>query len=216
MKRTIVFVLLMVIPFLGTSQTLKEINKSTISGLDEVAPFSEGLAAVRKGNEWGFINKEGILVIDFRSDLHWDKGADTSKSDITGIRYPVFMEGRCMIKKTEYDIPVYGFIDTEGKTVVEPQFLNVSQFEKGYATGVLFEKVFMGENEIKLKVYDFKFHDVLVDTSGKIEEYFARRENIQMNKRRYLLPTIGSKMLTDNLVAVRTKGGNWEIRALNL
>ncbi|MGI9552355.1 MAG: WG repeat-containing protein, partial [Aurantibacter sp.] len=96
MKRTIVFVLLMVIPFLGTSQTLEEINKSTISGLDEVAPFNEGLAAVRKGNEWGFINKEGILVIDFRGDLHWDKGADTSKSDITGIRYPVFKEGRCM------------------------------------------------------------------------------------------------------------------------
>lgn len=33
---------------------------------DEVRPYSEGLAAVRMGDNWGFINEGGQLVIDFR------------------------------------------------------------------------------------------------------------------------------------------------------
>lgn len=33
---------------------------------DEVKPYSENLAAVRMGDNWGFINKGGQLVIDFR------------------------------------------------------------------------------------------------------------------------------------------------------
>lgn len=87
----------------------------SVENLDEIAPFSEGLAAVRKGNQWGFINTEGDLVIDFRSDLHWNSNADTSKSDVSGVRYPTFHEGRCLITKMVEDkVSVYGFIDTQG------------------------------------------------------------------------------------------------------
>lgn len=198
---------LLVLPIVLFAQTMK--------GIDEIGPFSEGLAAVRKGNEWGFINKEGTLVIDFRNDLHWNKEADTSKSDITGVRYPMFKEGRCLIRKMEHDIAVFGFIDREGKTIIEPQFLNVSQFYKGYATGVRFIKIFKGSNEFKFKLYDFEFDDVLIGPSGKIEEFFGKRENIHMTKKRYVLPEIHSKMLSENLIAVRTPGQGWEIRKLN-
>ncbi len=37
-----------------------------IFAFDEVKPYSENLAAVRMGDNWGFINKGGQLVIDFR------------------------------------------------------------------------------------------------------------------------------------------------------
>ncbi len=201
-------VMIMLLPVLSLAQQLKEI--------DEFTSFNEGLAAVRKGNQWGFIDKEGTLVIDFRSDLYYSKDADPSKSDIMGIRYPIFQEGRCMITKIiEEGISVYGFIDTKGNVIVEPQFLNVYPFENGVTTGVLFEKTLRGENEFKLKIYDFKFHDVVMDISGKIEEYLAKRSNIQMTKKRYKLPSIGAKMLTDNLIAVKTADNRWEIRKLN-
>ena len=36
-----------------------------LKGIDEIAPFSEGLAAVRQGWKWGFINEESMLVINF-------------------------------------------------------------------------------------------------------------------------------------------------------
>ncbi|NHF59706.1 WG repeat-containing protein [Flavobacteriaceae bacterium TP-CH-4] len=193
------------------------LGAQTLNGIDEIAPFSEGLAAVRQGDQWGFIDEEGQLVIDFRNDLHWNKNADTSQEDITGVRYPMFKEGLCMIRKiVEEGVPVYGFINTEGKVVIEPQFLNIYPFENGYATGVLFHKTLKGENEFKLKIYEFKFHDVLVHTSGKIEEYFEPRQNIQMTSKRYRLPDIGAKLLTEGLIAVHVRDKGWEVRKLTL
>lgn len=186
-----------------------------LKGIDEIAPFSEGLAAVRQGEKWGFINEEGTLVIDFRGDVYFNRNADTDKADISGVRYPIFKEGRCLITKNVEDgVPLYGFIDSKGNTVIEPQFLNVYPFTKGYTTGVLFDKTLKGENEFKLKIYEFKFFDVLLDTSGKIEEYFERRQNIQMTKRRYQIPSIGVKLLADGLVAVHIKDQGWEVRKL--
>lgn len=205
----IVFAVLLIVPFFGNSQIIENI--------DEIAPFSEGLAAVRKGEQWGFINEEGTLAIDFRKDLHWNTNADVSKSDVRGIRYPIFKEGRCLIKATAEDgVAVYGFIDTEGKVVVEPQFLNVYSFKDGYTTGVLFDKTFRGKNEFNLNIYDFKFFDVLLNTSGEIVEYFDRRYGIQMTKKRYALPDIRAKRLTDGLIAVHTEDKGWEIRELTL
>lgn len=187
----------------------------SVKGIDEIAPFSEGLAAVRKGNEWGFINKQGILVIDFRSDLHWNKDADILKSDITGLRYPIFKEGRCLIKKMEHGVVLFGFIDMEGKTVIEPRFLNVTQFHNGYASGVRCIKMFKGSKEFKFKLYDYEFDDVLIEPSGKVVEFLGKRKNIHMTKKRYKLPKVRSKMLSENLIAVRIPGQGWEIRKLN-
>ena len=93
MKRSLITAaFLLLLPTSTFSQSLEK--------LEEVAPFSEGLAAVRKGIQWGFINKEGDLAIDFRDDVYWNKNADTSKPDVSGVRYPMFHEGRCLISKT--------------------------------------------------------------------------------------------------------------------
>lgn len=206
---SIIYIALLVLPIIVYPQDLK--------GIDEIAPFSEGLAAVRKGDQWGFINTEGKLQIDYRNDVYWNMDADNSKMDINGIRYPMFNEGRCLVtKEVEDGIAVYGFMDTEGNIVVEPQFLNVYPFKNGYTTGVLFYKDFKGENEFKLKIYEFKFFDVLLDTSGKIEEYFERRHNIQMTKKRYEIPSIEAKFLADGLVALHIEDQGWEIRKVNI
>ena len=60
MKRVYLFAVLIALPFFGMAQTIHQINTSKIEKLDQIAPFSEGLAAVRQGNQWGFINEEGI------------------------------------------------------------------------------------------------------------------------------------------------------------
>ena len=201
------FIVVFFLPVTIGAQDLKDI--------DEIAPFSEGFAAIRRGEEWGFINEKGDLVIPFRDDIYWDKNADTSKLDLSGVRYPMFKEGRCLISEiVEEGITVVGFMDTDGKVIIEPQFLNIYPFKDGYSTGVLFDKAYKGENEFKLKIYDLKFFDVLVDTSGHIEEYFERRHNIQMTKRRYKLPPIMAKRLVGNLVALRSEGDGWEIRKI--
>lgn len=207
MGKIIVLILLTTFPLITASQ---------ISQVDEIAPFSEGLAGVRKGNQWGFIDQEGTLVIDFRDDLVWNENADNATSGVKAIRRPSFKNGRCLVKKEIEEIPVYGFIDTNGELVVPHKFLNVSPFNDGYTTGIIYEKVLQGRNEIKMEVYKYKFHEVIMDTSGKIHEYLVKPENIQMRKSRYELPWLRTKMLSKRLIAVRGNDNLLEIRKLDL
>ncbi len=200
------FVILLLIPLYTMAQVMK--------GIEVIAPFSEGLAAIKKGEQWGFINTKGDLVIDFRNDLVWDGTADPSTFGIMGVKYPSFNQGRCLVKKIEEGIPYYGFIDTSGKLVIDYQFLNVAQYDSGHITGIIFEKVLKGENEFKLKIYDYKFHEVLMDTSGKIIEYLAKPTNIQMTSKRYKTPWLRTKLLNDNLIAVRNEDNSLEIRKI--
>ena len=187
-----------------------------LEGIDEITEFKEGLAAVRKGDQWGFLNKQGQLVIDFRDDVVWNKDAKPDHKGVLGIRYPSFKNGMCPVQKLEDGIPIYGFINTSGQLVVDYQFLNISSFKDGYATGVYFDKVFRGNNEFNLKIFDFKFHDVLFDANGNIVEFFGRRYNIQMTKKRYKIPALRAKYLSNDVIALYVEGKGWEIRKVIL
>jgi hypothetical protein len=182
--------------------------------LDEVAPFSEGLAGIRKGKQWAFIDDLGNIIIDFREDVYWNPNANDSSEGVKAVKYPQFSNGRCIVRTYVDEIPVYGFIDTKGKLVIEYQFLNVNPFNDGVTNGIIHEKIFRGQNEFKLNIYEDKFHEVIMDTSGEIIEFLGRRYNIQLKKSRYKLPRINTKILNDKLVAVKVEN-NWEIRKLN-
>lgn len=199
------------------SQTLEDINKAVISGLDEVAPFSEGLAGVRMGNQWGFIDKEGQLVIDFRKDVVWNANADFERSDIKGVRYPQFKNGLCLVKKmSEEGIPLYGFIDMTGKEVIKPEFVNVTEFKDGYAIGIYRKKTFIGQNEIKLKVFDYSFMEVVLNAKGEIMWPISERDNILMSKKRYEMPDLHAMLISKDLLAVKGDDNQWDIRKLTL
>lgn len=210
MKKLFTICALVLLPFILFGQEL--------TGIDEIAPFSEGLAAIRKGNEWGFINKEGKLVIEFRDDLVWNSAANTSINDVSGIRFPQFKNGRCMIKKfmEEEEIPIYGFINTEGKVTIEPEYLNLTEFNEGFAVGILVTKDFRGKNNFQLNIYDYKFSEVLLDTAGDIMLLINKRDGISMSKRRYELPELRAKFLSLNTLAVKSATNKWEILNLDL
>jgi hypothetical protein len=191
------------------------ISAQVLNNIDEIAPFSEGLAAVRKGSQWGFINEEGKLVIEFRDDIYVNPKADETKADILGVKYPKFTEGLCLIKQTVEDgVPVYGFIDKTGTVVIKPQFLNIYPFKDGFTTAVLFDKTIKGENEFKLQIFEYKFFDVRVSASGEITDYFDKRDHIQMTVSRYEIPEIGAKILNKNLVATHNANQSWTINNL--
>ena len=75
-----ILIILIFIPFIGISQTLENI--------DFISPFHDGLSAVKKGNNWAFVDQKGSIIIDFREDLvktKTDKGY-----------YPLFSNGKCI------------------------------------------------------------------------------------------------------------------------
>jgi hypothetical protein len=97
----------------------KEFQTVIQTSFDGCREFSEGLAAVRRGNEMdsnstcGYIDKDGELVIDMRFD-----GCDG------------FSEGRAIVKVGDY----YGVIDTQGNYVLRPHdFDFISGFQDGLA-----------------------------------------------------------------------------------
>ncbi len=210
MKNLLFLLVLVVTPYLGLAQELDK--------LDEIAPFHDELAAVRMGDQWGFIDTEGQLVIDFRDDLVWQKEGVTNVGDVTSIPYPRFKNGRCMIQNIleEEGIAVYGFINTNGETVITPEYLNVTEFDKDYAMGILITKTFRGQNRFQLNIYDYKFSEVILDANGEIMLLVTQRKNILMDKRRYELPELKAKYLSKSLMAVKTEKNTWELRKINL
>lgn len=85
--------------------------------------FHEGLALVKAGGEYGFINRNGDLIIrpQFEEALDFHEG----------LAQVVF--------NAEGDNPKYGFIDKTGNIVIEPKFkfgLTDFSFSEGLAVGV--------------------------------------------------------------------------------
>ena len=182
MKKTLILLsLLMIIPFSVRAQSLESMNKPIMEELDEITPFSDGLAAVRKGQSWGFINTEGTLVIDFRDDLVWNAQADPDALGIESVKYPRFTDGRCMIRaKGDDEIPVFGFIDTSGNTIIAPEYLNLTEFRDGRALGILVKKTFRGKNKFQLNIYDYSFTEVVLNPQGEILWPIREPQNILM------------------------------------
>lgn len=216
MKRCIlILVMLPGLLWTAQAQSLETLNKPLLEGLDQVAPFHEGLAAVRKGTQWGFINTDGDLVIDFRDDLVWHASPDPEARGVRAVAYPRFQDGRCMIRTLgEEEIPLYGFIDTEGRTAITPEYLNLTEFHQGNAIGVHVKKTFRGTNNFQLNIYDYSFTEVVLNPQGEAVWPLGEVRDIQMKKQRYTLPPVRARLMGNQLVAVESTPGNWEVRKI--
>ncbi len=219
MKAIVLFLAsLLALPVASQAQSLKTLNAPVLDNLDEVTPFHEGLAAVRRGSQWGFIDTTGNLVIDFRDDLVWNpeavKALPASRG-VTAVPYPRFRDGRCMIQAEGDDgIPVYGFIDREGQTAIRPEYLNLTEFDNGYAVGILVKKTFRGQNRFQLNIYEYSFTEGVLNPGGEMVWPVAQRQNILMQKRRYERPELTARILGYDVLAVEEAPGQWEIRRI--
>mgnify|MGYP003625778902 CR=1 FL=1 len=199
MKSTnMLFTLLFLIPFFGFSQTTEI--------FDYVSPFHEGFSAVKSGNQWGFINKEGSLVIGFRDDLFPSKIKDES--------YPVFSNNRCIIVKKENAIAYFGYIDTSGKTVIPATFLNATNFKNDVAIVLELFKEIAGHNDIMGKdIVYYTYREVIINANGKIKEKLTSPKNVVLTKQ-FLIepPEITSKFLSVNMVKTLNDNKKWMLK----
>jgi hypothetical protein len=201
-KAIILLITVLLIPVLSFTQTLEN--------LEFVAPFSDDLAAIKKEGQWGFINKQGDVVVSFRSDLVSSKNDDGS--------YPVFYNNRCLIAEKKEGITYFGFIDKTGETVIEPQFLNATSFINGLALVLELRKKEVGKNDILNKnIVFYKYYEVTLDTNGNILNYLnPKGVNIVVDKK-YLSkpPIINSKLISNSLATIKTNNKKVSIIKLN-
>lgn len=173
---------------------------------DDVSKFHDGLAAVKKGSQWGFINEEGNIAIGFRDDLVLTKTEEGM--------YPIFKNGRCLISESKNDIPYFGYINKNGETVIEPQFLKALNFNNNVAFALKLITDVIGTNELlnKRMVYH-KYFEVIIDTDGNIKDYLSEANNVILDKKFIKKPlTITSKFISDQLIATMDKNEKWVVR----
>ncbi|MEM6806614.1 MAG: WG repeat-containing protein [Bacteroidota bacterium] len=91
----------------------------TEGSYDKVYPLSENISRVRKGEKYGFVNKEGVLIID----LIFDKAANFALS-----RARVSLNGKS------------GFINNSGEVIIPMMYDRCWSFKEGVAKVKLNDK----------------------------------------------------------------------------
>lgn len=121
--------------------------------------FSEGVAAVQRNGNIGFINHKGETVIDFKYPYH---GNPLSSF--------VFEDGRCVVADTTGRC---GVIDKRGEWIIAPEYDNISAY-KEYAivtkAGITRQLAYDG------KVINSFVLDTIKELTYKEEERFENRE----------------------------------------
>ncbi|WP_417868016.1 WG repeat-containing protein [Xanthomarina gelatinilytica] len=192
---------LVLIPFLGIAQTIENI--------DYISPFNNDVAAIKKGNEWGFIDRDGQLTVDFRNDLVLTKTENAA--------YPIFSNGKCLIAHQKNGVLYYGYIDKSGKTVITPQFLNANNFQYGKALVLKVEKETIGYNDIfKKDVVSYHYFELVIDEEGKTTDHLTKLaiHVSPKNKDNKNPPAITSKLISENLVAIKGSNKKWRVKKI--
>ncbi|SDT88162.1 WG containing repeat-containing protein [Polaribacter sp. Hel1_33_78] len=186
-----IIILFILIPFLGFSQIKDK--------LDYISPYNEGFSAVKKGNQWAFINLKGNIVIDFRDNL--------VLTETNNKKYPVFINERCLISEKKDGISYFGYIDTSGTTIIEPQFLNATNFDEEFAIAIELYKEILGKNNILDKqTVRYESTEVIINKSGIIIRKLTEPKGLALS-RNYINkpPKISSKIIAENLFSALGK-----------
>lgn len=200
MKKAItLFLVILMIPVFGFTQS--------IENLDYISPFHDNIAAIKKNSQWAFINNVGDIIIDFRDDLVMTKSGDDN--------YPIFKNNRCLILNEKEGISYFGYIDTSGKIVIAPQYLNASNFCDDKATVLELVKEVAGKNKVLGKnVVYYKYYEATINVNGDVKNYLTQNGvNVVLDKKfLHKPPEITSKCISDNLVAFKDENGKWSIK----
>ena len=199
MKKTIILVLILVVfPFIGLAQS--------IDNVDFISPIHNDVAAIKKDGKWAFINEKGDLIIDYRTDLVPEENEDG--------KYPVFYNDRCKIVEVKAGISYFGFINKSGETIIEPQFLNTTNFKDGIAIVLKVNKQIIGENTaLGKEMVNYRYFEVLINTEGE-DLYYLNQDgvNVVLDKDFLLgVPKIMAKYIAKDLYALEQKDHTWTL-----
>ena len=193
---------------------------------DEIRSFSEGRAAVKKDDRWGFVDRDGRTIVEPQYDGVWDFAEGLAGFSIGGKEVPFGKSG------TWRTAGLRGFIDRAGSVVIPPMWPRISSFREGFAAvcvgGRKQSGPLLAGNEILL---DQKYG--YIDRTGKLvipggydlaNRFFEGRavvcnETAKWRMRKGYIDTDGNKItplkltsasaFRDGLAVVKRRGRKW-------
>jgi hypothetical protein len=200
MKRFITAIIIVLVSSLS-------LRSQEIGNLDFISPFHENLAAIKKGDLWGFIDNKGTLVINFRDDL--------VPIPMNGSNYPLFNSGRCLIQKDIDGIAYFGYINYQGESVMEPQYLNATQFNNGLAVVLKLYRNILGQNDVLDKsMIAYNYMELVINPDGEIVHYITE-DPIHITLSKDFMdgpPEITSKILSKQVIAIKDEENKWSLK----
>lgn len=121
-----------------------DLKGHTIAGpYDAAWPFADGLAAVRVGDKWGYIDTTGKFVIQpsFRDARSFSAGYAAVKDRngwsfirkdgqfINSARYREVTDFACGVGGV-YNVPLGGYVDTSGNEVIPKKYFQINTFSE--------------------------------------------------------------------------------------
>ena len=153
--------------------------------------FSEGLAAVRSGGKWGYINDRGALVVDYQFTSKYAND---------------FSEGLVAVYKDKK----WGYVDQEGNEVIPFEYDNARSFYLGFAP-VQKDKKWGYIDKKNNVVVEFKYDDAYSyrDEGLAVVRLGNKRGYIDIKGDYVVDPVYDNvKAFTEGLAAVK-KDGKW-------
>ncbi|WP_346320706.1 WG repeat-containing protein [Chitinophaga sp. YIM B06452] len=135
----------------GASQTraatISLSNAKAIPAVDQLFPFTDGFAIVKKGKSTGVINASGKMVIEFNRYIFDD-------FNITNDAPPMgFRNGSCVVRSIQTG--KLGLIDTTGKLLIPAEYMVIHPYDdEGWAraTGYKRDYYFINRKGVKIPI----------------------------------------------------------------
>lgn len=175
------------------------------TNIEKLGDFNEGLMAISNDDSWGFIDINGILVIDYRKDIV----ASSEES-------PIFSNGLCLIKEKRENIVYYGYMNTKGETIIPTEYIVATPFENGFARVINYYKTNTGTNALGQNVVYYSYNELIIDTKNKSALHIRGPHNLLLNKLKLqeYIPAIRSKFISDLLITVKEDDNTYSIHKL--
>lgn len=142
---------------------------------DDARDFSEGFAIIKVNNKYGFIDKTGKIIIEPKFDFAKDfkNGFACIGVDTDEVSNKENSERPGDSKTTVYKIN-YGYINKEGKIIIEPKFKIPSNFSEDLALNTLDNKTYGyidKAGEFKIKPKDNQFFGFMFGETNYNQSY---------------------------------------------
>ena len=125
---------------------------------DYICDFYDGLARVKLNNKYGFINKQGVEIIQCQYDWVYS-----------------FYEGFAMVKLNNK----WGFINQEGKEVIPCKYDDTHSFNENYYIGKINNKYFLiDKNNYNTIECTYKLYENIGSRDDDLEVFYTNDYNI--------------------------------------